>query len=183
MANHVSNICKSASFSLYKIGRIRRFLDRATTESLIHSFVTSRLDYCNSLLLGVDDQHISRLQSIQNSAARMITLSKKYDHITPVLKSLHWLPIQMRIHFKVLVIVWKILHDQAPLYLRSLLTVHVPPDPDSVSIAGRTRRQAQCTQEAMDGGTRLETVNWKQKTYMAHALSLLLLPVYGMHYQ
>ena len=171
MENHVSFICRNASFSLFRIGKIRRFLNRTTTESLIHSFVTSRLDYCNSLLHGVDDQHLSRLQSIQNSAARMITGSRKFEHITPVLKSLHWLPIYMRIHFKILVIVWKILHDQAPLYLRSLLTVYVPPNPDSSSVAGRTRRQTRCVEEANDGGVWLESVNWKQKTYGARCFS------------
>ena len=89
--------------------------------TVVHAFVGSRLDYCNSVLLGISDKHIQKLQRIQNIAARLVSGSSKYDHITPVLKELHWLPIKERIQFKTLVITFKALNGQAPEYLSELL--------------------------------------------------------------
>ena len=85
------------------------------------SLVTSRLDYCNGLLCGITDELLCRLQKVQNNAARVVSGSKKYDHITPVLKDLHWLPIRKRIEFKILLLTFKCMQGIAPLYLRELL--------------------------------------------------------------
>ena len=122
----VLHVCKSASYALTRIARIRNILDRATTERLIHAFITTRLDYCNSLYIHLPDYLINRLQRIQNSAARLVTLSRKCVHITPVLQNLHWLPVSQRIVFKVLLFTYKILHDEAPSYLSDLINVHEP---------------------------------------------------------
>ena len=84
---HLANLCKSTSFALWKIGKIRNILSRKSAEKLIHAFVTSRLDYCNSLLFGLADHEIKKLQLIQNYAARNIARTKKFYHITPVLKT------------------------------------------------------------------------------------------------
>ena len=70
---YIQNICRSASYALYKIGRIRNYLDEKSTKSLIHAFITCRIDQCNSLLYGLPDSHIAKLQRIQNSAARLVT--------------------------------------------------------------------------------------------------------------
>jgi len=126
LSSHVTNICKSVSFALFRIGRIRKVLDRTSTERLIHAFVTSRIDYCNSMLHNLPDTLLKRLQLLQNSAARLITLSKKHEHITPILSELHWLPVYQRCKFKILIFTYKILHDQAPLYLSELITRSVP---------------------------------------------------------
>ena len=122
MSYHVSHICKTASYSLHRIGRIRRLLDTASTEKLIHAFVTSKLDYCNSLMYGIDDQYISRLQHIQNSAARIVTRTRKHDHITPTLNELHWLPVKARIQFKVLTFIFKFINNIAPLYFSDMFS-------------------------------------------------------------
>ena len=126
MSNHVKKTCQNASYALYKIGRIRNVLDRTDTEKLVHAFVTSRLDYCNSLLFGIEDMHITKLQVLQNSAARLVTRTRLYEHITPVRQALHWLPIPARIEFKILLFVYKILHQQAPAYLSDLISIKVP---------------------------------------------------------
>ena len=104
---HVTATCKSAFYHLRNIYKIRRFLTPETTESIVHAFVTSRIDYCNSLLYGLPKCVLKKLQYVQNSAARLIYLSKKFDHVTPLLISLHWLPIEQRINFKILLITYK----------------------------------------------------------------------------
>ena len=116
MSAHVSKVIKSVNYSLRNIGKIRKFLNTDTTKSAIVSLVTSRLDYCHGLLCGITDELLCRLQKVQNNAARVVSGSKKYDHITPVLKDLHWLPIRKRIEFKILLLTFKCMQRCAPLY-------------------------------------------------------------------
>ena len=124
--DQISNIVRSASFHIRNIGRIRKYLNPHATEQIVHSFVTSRLDMGNSLLLGLPKDQIARLQRIQNAAARLITLTRRTCHITPVLRELHWLPVGYRILYKVLLIVFKSLNDLAPGYKASLLQPYNP---------------------------------------------------------
>ena len=121
LQKHVSELCRSAWFQLRQIGKIRPYLDKTSTERLIHAFITSKLDVNNSLLYGIPDFLLQRLQRIQNSAARMLTKHPKQDHVSPILKQLHWLPVSQRIIFKVLTIVFKALHGLAPPYIEELL--------------------------------------------------------------
>ena len=95
-------------------------------ETLIHAFVTSKLDYCNSLLSGLSQNQIQRLQYVQNSAARLLTGTRKYNSITPILRELHWLPVAERIHFKILLLTFKSLNGMAPFYLNELLSPYIP---------------------------------------------------------
>ena len=123
---HINHVCKSSFYALYRIGKLRTLLDNTCIEKLVHAFISSRLDYCNSILYGCPSYEIQKLQSVQNAAARLITHSKKYDHITPILKELHWLPVQERIIFKNLLLVKKILSNEAPLYLSDFVEFYVP---------------------------------------------------------
>ncbi len=91
---------------------------------MIHAFITSKLDYCNSLYTGISQTALSRLQLVQNAAARILTRSHKRDHITPVLQSLHWLPVRYRVDFKIVLIVYKSLNGMAPSYISDLLIEH-----------------------------------------------------------
>ena len=88
---------------------------------MINALVTSRMDYCNSLMYGMNKYLITKLQRCQNHAARIITLRRKFDHITPILCDLHWLPVEYRIQFKVLLTAYKALNGMAPVYLKELL--------------------------------------------------------------
>ena len=85
--------------------------------------MTSRLDYCNSLLVNLLASQILRLQRVQNNAARLITRTSRHEHITPVLRGLHWLPVASRIHFKVLVLANRCVNGLAPTYLVELLHI------------------------------------------------------------
>ncbi len=89
-------------------------------------FMHSWLDYCNALLGGCPASSINKLQIVQNAAARVLTRSRKYDHITPILQSLHWLPIKFRISYKILLLANKALNNLAPVYLTSLLSRYNP---------------------------------------------------------
>ena len=87
----------------------------------VDAFITSRLDYCNSLFTCLNKSSVDQLQLVQNAAARLLTRAKKSCHITPILASLHWLPVQLRIHFKVLVVTFR---GQAPAYISDLIRPH-----------------------------------------------------------
>ncbi len=87
--------------------------------------MTSRLDYCNALG-GCPASSINKLQIVQNAAARVLTRSRKYDHITPILQSLHWLPIKFRISYKILLLTYTAINDLAPAYLTNLLSCYNP---------------------------------------------------------
>ena len=105
--NHVASICKSSFYHLRNISYIRKYLSSTTTETLVHAFISSKLDHCNSLLCGLPNYQIKKLQHFQNTAARLITLSRKHEHVGPILLNLHWLPIHYRIMFKILLITYK----------------------------------------------------------------------------
>jgi len=126
MDYHVTMVSRSINAALFKISKIRKYLDTDTCNQLINGLMLSRLDYCNSLLYGANDAVLNQLQLLQKRAARVLTFTPKFDHITPILKELHWLPVQHRISFKILLLSYKCLHDLAPAYLSDLLHPYIP---------------------------------------------------------
>ena len=126
MEKQVNSVARSCFFHLRNIGRLRNCLTIDATKSLVNGLVTSRLDYCNALLNGVSGQLVQSLQKVQNASARLITRTKKYDHITPVLIDLHWLPVKYRIQYKVLINAFRALHSTAPPYISELVSFHRP---------------------------------------------------------
>uniref|UniRef100_A0A3B5Q121 Reverse transcriptase domain-containing protein n=1 Tax=Xiphophorus maculatus TaxID=8083 RepID=A0A3B5Q121_XIPMA len=123
----ISAVVKTSFFHLRRLAKIRNIVPVDHFEILIHAFITTRLDYCNSLYVGVSQSSLSRLQLVQNAAARLLTGSRKREHVTPILYSLHWLPVHFRVHFKILLFVFKSLNGLAPSYLSELLHIHCPP--------------------------------------------------------
>ena len=126
MKEQISSICRSTHCHLRNIGSIRKYLTQDACVTLVHSLVSSRIDYCNALLSKLPDTSLNRLQRVLNTAARIVSLRPKHHHITPVLYSLHWLPIQQRIEFKVLLFVFKSVHQIAPSYLCELMIPYEP---------------------------------------------------------
>ena len=133
---HIKAATKTAFYHLSNIAKIRSILSSRDAETLIHSFVSSRLDYCNALFSGLPKCVTRGLQLAQNAAARILTKTKRFDHITPVLMSLHWLPIVARADFKILLLTFKALNGLAPLYLSELLLSYSPPRPLRSADAG-----------------------------------------------
>jgi len=104
MEAHVTKTCSTGFYYLYNFKRIRRYLSRENMKTLIHAFISCRLDYCNSLMYGLPAYQLAKLQRVQNAAARLIFNESKFCHITLLLHSLHWLPIKYRIDFKILLL-------------------------------------------------------------------------------
>lgn len=126
LKNQVNQVCKCAWLAIRKIGRIRPYLAQDVCERLVHAFITSKLDSCNSILYGLPSCELDKLQRVQNAAARLVTMASKSDHITPILFKLHWLPVKERITFKLLLITFKALRGQAPSYISELLNIYQP---------------------------------------------------------
>ena len=121
MESHIAQVTKSGYYHLRRISSIRKFLSREATERVVHAFITSKLDLNNALLYGVEDYQLKPLENLQKSAARLVTCTRKYDHISPIMRQLHWLPIKARIIFKIGLLVYKCFHGLAPAYLIDLI--------------------------------------------------------------
>ena len=120
-SNHIQNLCKTSFYHLRNISKLRPTLTLPDAEKLVHAFISSRLDYCNGLFFGIPGKNVQRLQYIQNSAARVLMKVRKHDHITPILQTLHWLPISSRINYKILLLTHKCITGHAPTYLQELI--------------------------------------------------------------
>ncbi len=125
-SEHTAKTARSCRFALFNIRKIRPFLSEHVSQLLVQALDLSRLDYCNALLAGFPDSSIKPLQLIQNAAARLVFNKLNRIHITPLLISLHWLPIAARIKFKALMFTYKTTIGSAPLFLNSLLQTCVP---------------------------------------------------------
>ena len=121
-SEHISNLTRSSYFHLRRLRVIRRSVSSATFTTLVHAFVSSRIDYCNSLLIGLPKVRLLPLQSVLNSAARLIARLPRYSHIsTYMFEQLHWLPLSARIQFKILILIFKAQRGLAPKYLMDLI--------------------------------------------------------------
>ena len=119
--DHITAICRSTHFHIRNIGKIRNLLSYDACSTIIHALISCRLDYCNSILYNVQKSKTDRLQRLQNQCARILTKSPRREHITPVLMKLHWLKIQDRIIYKMLMLTYKSYYNMAPPYLCELI--------------------------------------------------------------
>ena len=126
MEKQCNAIARSCYFHIRTIGCIHPFISEDACKILVNALVTSRLDYGNALLYGKTKYLTDKLHRVHNTAARLITRKKKMDHITPVLIRLHWLPVEYRSQYKLILCVFKVLHGLAPVYLTDLVKPYVP---------------------------------------------------------
>jgi exonuclease III len=128
MRDHVTSVTAACYMHLRNLGCIRKYLTTDATISLVHAFITNKLDNLNAILPNSLESNFDRLQKIQNQAARIVMGIKRSDwqHMMPVLSDLHWLPIRYRTVFKINLLTFKCLHDLAPGYLASMVTWYTP---------------------------------------------------------
>ena len=126
MQPQVSSVVRGMYANIRRIGKIRNLIDQDTCAMLTNSLVLTKLDYHNGLLANLPRTTLQPLQLAQNMAARQVTRTKKSDHVTPILDALHWLPVHKRVVYKIVTLVYKALHGDAPQYLADLLSIYTP---------------------------------------------------------
>jgi hypothetical protein len=126
LEQHVNRVCRTAYMHMMNIGKIRNYITMDAAKSLMQGLVISRLDYCNSLLFNLPAKIINKLQRVQNASARIIVKAHRYDEMTPVRQALHWLPVNRRCQYKLLLYVYMVVNGFAPQYLSDMLTVYKP---------------------------------------------------------
>ena len=118
---HINEISKNSLYCLRNLRLIRNHFSQSNFEILMHAFITSRLDYCNSLFSGIPNTVLKPLQVVQNYAARVVLKRSKFEHSSPLLYQLHWLPVSRRIEYKILLITYKARKSETPSYIYDLL--------------------------------------------------------------
>ena len=137
MTRHVSSTVSSCFYQLRRLKAVRKSLPMEAAKTVISSFVTSRVDYCNGLLAGITQRQVDRLQAMLNASARILYGGTKRDHITPLIRDkLHWIWFAQRVTYKLCVLVYKSLHGYAPKYLSELVV------PVSRNVSARRLRSA-----------------------------------------
>lgn len=124
MDNHVNTVVSHCYKLLSDIGKIKNLLSNKQIEMLVHAVISSRLDYCNSLLFGINKITINKYQKVQNAAARLVSNRRKRDSVRDVLITLHWLRVEERIIFKLLVLIYKSLNDMSPVCIADMIDVN-----------------------------------------------------------
>ena len=107
--DHINNACKAAHFHIRALRHIRRCVSVDDAKTVASAMVSSRLDYCNSILYGTSSSNLNKLQRVQNAPARTVMMTRKRDHFKSVLVNLHWLPVNVRIQFKIALLTFKTL--------------------------------------------------------------------------
>ena len=123
---HISSVCRAAYLELRTTASIRQYLTQSATAQLVSSAIKSRLDYCDSILAGLLLKQISRLQRVQNNAAKHVLRKSRYVHVTPLLQELHWLPMKFRPQYKIATFVYRFFDGSLPVYVSHTLCAYEP---------------------------------------------------------
>ena len=118
--HHIKHLCKSLVCQLRNLFKVRKYLNKESAATVVNAFITSKLDYCNSLFYGLPNYQVRKLQLLQNMATRFVSGAGKFDHISPILVKVHWLPISYRVVFRLLLLVFKAVNGLGPRYLVEL---------------------------------------------------------------
>ena len=161
---HVSVICRSTHSHHRNIEKVRNLIATDAAAQIIHVLTSSRLDFCNSILYNLPNNKIVRLQRIYNQTARILTRSSQRNHITPVLRALHWLRINDRINFKILILTHKAFNGSAPEYLCDLITKQ--------NVSVHTRRAEDCYILSLPPISKSCANSFFERSFMYAALTL-----------
>ena len=131
-------ICSTLNYHIWALRHIRHLLTEDIAHTLGRSIVTSKLDYCNAVLHGAPQKNIAVLQRVQNNLARVVLQRPKTAHVTPLLMSLHWLPVDKRIRFKVVLLTYKVMVSKTPDYLYRLISERTSSASMSLRSSSRT---------------------------------------------
>ena len=123
VTTHIKSIRQAIYYHLHNIRRTKKYLSYENRKSIVQAIIMPRLDYCNGLLYGTPAVHLGKLQRLKNAAALLVCTVSRYDHITPSLINLHWLPVTYRIEFNIAMLVHKCIYGVAPQYLLDFHTV------------------------------------------------------------
>ena len=130
MKCHISNLSRAIYFEIKRLKTMSRFVSESCLKTLASSFILSRLDYCNALFKNLNQYQIKSLQKLQNFASKVVLSKSLYDHATPCLSELHWLPVKYRIDYKIALLTYKCLYGLAPPYLSDLIDWYKPGRPN-----------------------------------------------------
>ena len=122
LKSHISRVSRACYYHIRRLHQIRGSIDESAAKTVAVSLVLSRLDYCNALLAGLPESTLQPLTRVLHSAARVVLRLGRRDHITPALRSLHWLPIRQRIKFKLCLMMHNIVNNRCPVYLSDMVT-------------------------------------------------------------
>ena len=127
--DHVTGAVRACNYHLRALRHIRPLITCDAANTIACSIVCSRLDYCNTILYGVSDYNISRLQRVQNALARTVCFAPYRSSATDLRRSLHWLPVQQRIAYKIAMATFQMQHHKQPVYLSQLIVDYCPSRP------------------------------------------------------
>ena len=160
--SHISAICSSCIYHIQNLQRIRRHFDLESVKLLANALLSSRLDYCNSVLSGIAEMDLTKLQRILNCLARVVTKSPPFTHSVPLLRSLHWLPVKYRVHFKICLLTYRDLHEKQPVSLRSLIATSLSSRPLTSSRGDIGEYNTMRVKEAAQTGKGLKKASTKE---------------------
>ena len=120
MRQHIDSVCRASSLELRRAATIRPYLSQTATARLVAAMIISRLDYCNSVFAGLPADQVARLQRIQINAARLVMKKRKRDHVTPLLKELHWLHVKSHFQYKITTLAYRHFEGSLPPYFLHL---------------------------------------------------------------
>ena len=126
LSSHVSSLRRSINFQLRNLWRIRQFIDQDSCHHAVRALISSRLDYCNGLFTRLSAKELTRLQRLQNKAARLVFAVGRRTDAATLLNTLHWLPVRQRVLYKILLHVFKSMQNTSPNYISDYFTIHVP---------------------------------------------------------
>ena len=170
-SKHIQNVCKGCFIQLRDFRSIRQFFTQDAAVSVANALLSSQLDYCNPLFRSLSKLSLHRLQSIQNGAARIVTNSSKFTHITPVLRKLHWLPIQFCSELKLATLAYKFIYTAFPKYL-----LHIYPHTALLTILDVVR--------VLPTSSMYQNFNLQFTSPLSSLASVLplMLPLFGIHF-